>query len=64
MAEITLKALNFDLEINYNTEKPDGQYRKTVSCNKMLSLIKGFEFTKLEDGVIRVYDEVVKKYGE
>ena len=63
MAEITLKALNFDLEINYNTEKPDGQYRKTVSCNKMLSLIKGFEFTKLEDGVIRVYDEVVKKYG-
>ena len=63
MAEITLNALDFDLEINYNTEKPDGQFRKTVSCDKMLSIIKDFEFTKLEDGVKKVYNEVIKNYG-
>ena len=64
MARITLKALNSDLSVVYNTEKPDGQFRKTVSNKKMLSLMKGFEFTKLEDGVKKVYNEVIKKYGE
>ena len=64
MATITLKALDSDLSVVYNTEKPDGQFRKTVSNKKMLSLMKGFEFTKLEDGVKKVYNEVIKKYGE
>ena len=64
MAEVTLNVLNSNLKINYNTEKPDGQYRKTVSCEKMMSVIGDFEFTKLKDGVVKVYTEVIKKYGK
>ena len=66
MAEITLYALDILLEVEFNSEKPDGQYRKTVSCDRMLSLppFNDFEFTKLKDGVIKVYNEVVKKYGK
>lgn len=64
MAEITLNVLNSNLKINYNTDKPDGQYRKTVSCDRMMSVVGDFEFTKLKDGVVKVYEEVIKKYGK
>jgi hypothetical protein len=50
--------------VEFDSDKPDGQYRKTVSCDTMISYMKGFEFTKLEDGVIKVYNEVIKKYGK
>ena len=64
MATITLKALDKNMGVVFDSEKPDGQYRKTVSCNKMMSLISDFEFTKLKDGVIKVYNEVEKVYGK
>jgi GDP-L-fucose synthase len=64
MAEITLKALGKDMKVVFDTDKPDGQYRKTVSCKKMLESVGDFEFTKLEDGVKKVYNEVIKKYGK
>lgn len=64
MAMITMKALGKDLVVEFDSDKPDGQYRKTVSCDTMISNMKGFEFTKLEDGVIKVYNEVIKKYGK
>jgi len=65
ITKIGLKACGKDnLEIHYDNTKPDGQYRKTVSCKKMLESVGDFEFTKLEDGVKKVYNEVIKKYGK
>ena len=64
MATITLEALDKNMGVVFDSEKPDGQYRKTVSCDKMMSLISDFEFTKLKDGVVKVYEEVIKKYGK
>ena len=64
MAEITFQALDKMFTIDFNQDKPDGQYRKTVSCEKMMSLIEDFEFTKLKDGVVKVYTEVKKLYGK
>ena len=64
MAEITLNALGKDMNVVFDTDKPDGQYRKTVSCKKMLESVGDFEFTKLEDGVKKVYNEVIKEYGK
>ena len=64
MAEITLNALGKDMNIVFDTDKPDGQYRKTVSCEKMLESVGDFKFTKLEDGVKKVYNEVIKEYGK
>ena len=64
MATITLEALDKNMGVVFDSDKPDGQYRKTVSCDKMMSLISDFEFTKLKDGVIKVYNEVEKVYGK
>ena len=64
MANIALKTLNKNMGVVFDTDKPDGQYRKTVSCKKMLESVGDFEFTKLEDGIKKVYNEVIKKYGK
>ena len=44
-----------NLEIRYNKEMPNGQYRKDVSNSKLKSIIKGFKFTSLEDGIKKTY---------
>ena len=65
ITEIGKKAcLKENLVVNYDNTKPDGQFRKSVSCEKMLNNIGDFEFTKLKDGVTKVYNEVIKEYGK
>lgn len=41
--------------INFDVNKPDGQYRKDVSINKLLKLIPNFEATSLRDGILKTY---------
>ena len=61
IAEIALKACDAeDVEIIWDSTKPDGQYRKDVSNDKMLNLIPEFEFTSLEEGVRRTYKKITK----
>lgn len=51
-----LDALGFgDWEIEYDSTKPDGQYRKDVSLEKFHKLFPDFEFTPLEKGIVEVY---------
>ena len=64
MATITLDALNKKMGVIFDTDKPDGQIRKTVSSDKMESILGDFEFTKLKDGVLKVYNKVIEKYGK
>lgn len=56
MAKIVLKVTgNSHLKIIYMPNTPNGQHRKDI-CNKRIKeLIPNFSFTKLEDGVKRVY---------
>lgn len=59
MAEIALKACDAEhLKINFDTSKPDGQYRKDVSNEKFRKIFPKFEFTSLEDGIKRVYEKI------
>jgi GDP-L-fucose synthase len=61
-AEIALKMCEAeDLEIVWDTTKPDGQYRKDVSNAKMMHLIPDFEFTSLEEGIIKTYKKMTSK---
>ena len=64
MAKIALEVLNKDFTINFDTNKPDGQYRKTVSNKKMLENGGEFTFTSLKDGIKNVYDKIKKEYGK
>ena len=52
-----------DLEITYDGTKPDGQYRKDVDSSKLLSVLNDFEFTSLEEGIRRVYDNFSERYN-
>ena len=45
-----------DLKIVYDNTKPDGQYRKDVDSSNLISVMKDFKFTSLEEGIRRVYD--------
>jgi GDP-L-fucose synthase len=58
MAKIALEVLNKDFTINFDTNKPDGQYRK------MLENVGEFTFTSLKDGIKNVYDKIKKEYGK
>ena len=51
-----------DLEIVYDKTKPDGQYRKDIDSSKLLSVLKDFKFTSLEEGIRRVYDNFSKRH--
>ena len=51
------------LKINYDSTKPDGQYRKDVDSSKLISVMKDFKFTSLEEGIRRVYDNFSQRYN-
>ncbi|MEK6829646.1 MAG: NAD-dependent epimerase/dehydratase family protein [Nanoarchaeota archaeon] len=56
IARIALRACNAsDLKIEYDTTKPDGQFRKDVSIEKMKSLFPDFSPTKLFHGIVSTY---------
>lgn len=46
---------NGHLNIRYNIEKPNGQYRKDVNIDKFINLFPNFKFTPYADGIIRTY---------
>jgi len=60
IARIALRACNAeDMEIIYE-EGPDGQFRKDVSSDKMLSIIPNFKFTSLYDGIKQTWEMLHK----
>ena len=64
LAEIGKKACGKEkLTVNYDNTKPDGQFRKDVDSSKLLSVLKEFEFTSLERGIKKVYDNFSKRYN-
>lgn len=59
IAKIAIKACGKpNLKIKYDTSKPDGQFRKDVSSKKLLSIVKDFKFTSLEEGIKKTYKNV------
>jgi GDP-L-fucose synthase len=61
MAEITLKVLKLEhIKINFDTTKPDGQYRKDVSIDKLYNLLPNFNPLPFEKGIKQVYDKISK----
>jgi len=56
------KAMNFEGEVVFDTEKADGQFKKTA-CNKKLRGYRAdYEFTSIEDGVQKAVDWFVANY--
>ena len=61
IAKIALKACDCSyMDIEYDSSKPDGQYRKDVSTKKLHSIFKDLKFIELEDGIKEVYNNLYK----
>lgn len=64
IANIVKKACGKEkLVVNYDNSKPDGQFRKDVDSSKLMSVLKDFRFTPLNNGVKKVYDNFSKRYN-
>ena len=56
MVEISLKELGYDYSIKYIYPNLNGQFRKDVSSEKMMSLMPDFKFTPFNEGIKQVYN--------
>ncbi len=64
MATMTLEALGKDdWAIEYDSEKPDGQFRKDVSSEKMMHCLGEYDFIEFKSGVERVYNAIKEAHG-
>tara|TARA_Y100001963_G_scaffold103835_1_gene142998 strand:+ start:289 stop:1182 length:894 start_codon:yes stop_codon:yes gene_type:complete len=64
LAEIGIKACGKEhLKLNFDESKPDGQFRKDVDSSKLLSVLDDFEFTSLDVGIKKVYDNFSKRHN-
>lgn len=60
VAQSIAKAFQFKGTIQFETNKADGQYKKTASNAKLRALLPDFEFTDFETAI----SETVKWYSE
>ena len=58
MANISLNILNKNLKIKYSKPELDGQFRKDVCNEKLLTYFPNFKFTNFEEGIKKVYNKV------
>lgn len=57
LAQIALKACDMEhLKIVYDSSKPDGQYRKDASNEKLKSIMPDIKFTSLFDGIKKTFE--------
>ena len=53
---ILVEEFNFKGEVVFNTDKPDGQFRKPSDNSKIREHLPAFEFTPLEEGIRKTVD--------
>jgi GDP-L-fucose synthase len=65
MANIALQSCNADnLEIKWDSDKPNGQHRKDVSIEKLKTLLPDFFPLKLSEGIKMVYNSYYDKISK
>ena len=59
MVDIALKSCNLkNTQLVFDKTKPDGQYRKDVSIEKLKGLLPNFQTLSLNKGIKKVYDKI------
>lgn len=65
IAEIAVKACDAEgLRINFDASKPNGQFRKDVSIERLIEVMPDFRPTPLAEGIRKTYDEVYDKIAD
>jgi len=64
VARVIANAMNFQSEFLFDESKPDGQYKKTVSNNKMKKIWPNFNFTPFDEAIKESCSWFVNNYEE
>jgi len=64
VAKLVAKHMGYTSGLQFDTSKSDGQFKKTASNKKLLSLNPDFKFTTIEDGVKKSVDWFVQNYDK
>jgi GDP-L-fucose synthase len=62
VVEIIIELMNFKGNVVFDTNKPDGQYRKPSDNSKIKNYLPNFKFTPLYDGLKHTIDYFEKNY--
>jgi len=63
VVDIIVDKFNFKGNVVWQSDKPDGQFRKPADNSKLLSYLPDFEFTPIEDGIEKTVDWLMNNYG-
>jgi GDP-L-fucose synthase len=62
LVETIVDLMNFDGEIVWDTEKPDGQLRKPPDTSEMMTAFPGLHFTTLRQGLAQTIDWFLENF--
>jgi GDP-L-fucose synthase len=63
VATCIAKEFNYENNMEFDTNKPDGQFKKTADNSKLISYIKSFNFIPIEEGIAKTVDWFVNNYN-
>jgi len=62
VALMIVDAMGFTGNVVFDTDKPDGQYKKTACNDKLMKLKPDFQFTPMKEGIQKAVDWFVANY--
>jgi GDP-L-fucose synthase len=62
MVDLIVEYMNFKGNVVWDRDKPDGQYRKPSSIEKLKSYLPDYEFTSVEDGLKETVEWFYENY--
>ena len=62
VVDLIVKHMSFNGEVIWESDNPDGQFRKPSDNSKLLSYLPDFKFTSLDDGLKETIDWFISNY--
>jgi len=62
VAQLIASQMGYTSGLKFDTTKSDGQFKKTASNKKLLSLYPDFKFTPIQEGIKKSVDWFVQNY--
>ena len=56
IAQIAIESCKPQLQLRYDSTRPEGQFRKDVDSSLLMSIVKDLQFTTLERGIKKTYE--------
>ena len=62
IVDIIVDKFDFKGNVVWQSDKPDGQFRKPSDNSKLLSYLPDFKFTPIEEGVEKTVEWLIQNY--